>query len=67
MSAQAEGLRQLSDFFALDEDATSKPAQRGGPREPRSKQNGVKPRVLSHAHAVNMNGLEGGDREFQPF
>jgi methyl-accepting chemotaxis protein len=66
MSAQADGLRQLSDFFSLDENAASRPAPRG-PREPRSKPNVQKPRVLSHAHAANMNGLEGGDREFQPF
>jgi methyl-accepting chemotaxis protein len=66
MSAQADGLRQLSDFFALDEDATAKPVGRG-PRPPGIKPTLPKVKVLSQAHAMNMSGLQGGDREFQPF
>jgi methyl-accepting chemotaxis protein len=67
MSAQADALRQLSDFFAIEESATSKAPPRG-PREPGVKRlaNG-KPRGIAQSHAVNLAGLQGGDREFQPF
>ncbi|MES1189424.1 MAG: chemotaxis protein, partial [Myxococcales bacterium] len=66
MSAQADALRQLSDFFALDDNGASKPPARG-PREPGVKRQLGKPRALTQSHAVNMAGLQGGDREFQPF
>jgi methyl-accepting chemotaxis protein len=66
MSAQADALRQLSDFFALDDNGASKPPARG-PREPGVKRPLGKPRSLTQSHAVNMAGLQGGDREFQPF
>ena len=66
MSAQAEALRQLSDFFAIDDSATPKAPTRG-PREPDIRRDHSRPRPMNHAHTVNMSGLQGGDREFQPF
>jgi methyl-accepting chemotaxis protein len=68
MSTQADALRQLSDFFALEEGASNKPPTRG-PREHHHliKREGPKPRHLNGGHAVNMSSLQGGDREFQPF
>jgi methyl-accepting chemotaxis protein len=66
MSAQADALRQLSDFFSLEDGATPKAPPRA-PREQGNKREHLRPRVVSPAHALNMNGLQGGDREFQPF
>jgi methyl-accepting chemotaxis protein len=66
MSAQADALRQLSDFFSIDDNGASKPPARG-PREQGMKRQLSKPRGLTQSHAVNMAGLQGGDREFQPF
>jgi methyl-accepting chemotaxis protein len=66
MSTQADALRQLSDFFSIDDNGASKPPARG-PREPGVKRQLSRPRGLTQSHAVNMAGLQGGDREFQPF
>lgn len=66
MSAQADALRQLSDFFSLEDSGNSKPPARG-PREPGIKRQLSKSRASTQAHVVNMAGLQGGDREFQPF
>lgn len=66
MSAQADALRQLSDFFSLEDSGNSKPPPRG-PREPGVKRQLLKPRTQTSSHVVNMAGLQGGDREFQPF
>ena len=66
MSAQADALRQLSDFFSLEDSGNSKPPARG-PREPGVRRQLSKPRASAQAHVVNMAGLQGGDREFQPF
>jgi methyl-accepting chemotaxis protein len=66
MSAQADALRQLSDFFAIDDTSAPKPPPRS-PREHGSKRDHKRPRVMSQSHAVNMSGLQGGDREFQSF
>jgi methyl-accepting chemotaxis protein len=68
MSAQADALRQLSDFFTIDDNGASKPPTRG----PRETGNGKRqlpnrPRGLTQSHTVNLAGLQGGDREFQPF
>ena len=67
MSAQAEALRQLSDFFSIDETGSSKSPSRG-PREPSGGRRELpRPRLVNHGHTVNLSGLQGGDREFQPF
>lgn len=66
MSAQADALRQLSDFFAIDDSAAPKSLPRG-PRENGHKRDQKRPRVMSPSHVLNMNGLPGGDREFQSF
>jgi methyl-accepting chemotaxis protein len=66
MSAQADALRQLSDFFSIDE-TSSKASPPRLPREGQGKREAIKVRPLSQQHALNMAGLQGGDREFQSF
>ncbi|HET7540787.1 MAG TPA: methyl-accepting chemotaxis protein [Polyangiaceae bacterium] len=68
MSAQADGLRQLSDFFALDETTVPKDPPRG-PRETGGarRDHGARPRALPHLHSIAFSAPEGGDREFHPF
>jgi len=66
MSAQADALRQLSDFFSIDEGNSEKPAQRGT-RESQPRPKPPKLRSPGHPHTLNLTPLQGGDREFQPF
>jgi methyl-accepting chemotaxis protein len=68
MSAQADALRQLSDFFTIEESSSSKSPPRltrEGPtkREPQK----VRPASQHQHHAANLSALNGGDREYQPF
>jgi len=69
MSSQAEALRQLSDFFSLDDAVAA-------PKPPRSPKDGIPRRDAgtsngrSHAnglHTVHMTKSTGGERDFQPF
>jgi methyl-accepting chemotaxis protein len=66
MSAQADALRQLSDFFSIDDSSAPKAPPRN-PREHGNKRDQKRPRLVSQSHTMNMNGLPGGDREFQSF
>lgn len=68
MSTQADALRQLSDFFAIEEGNSTKPQPRG-PRDhhPAIRREGPKPRHLNGGHTLNIQSAQGGDREFQPF
>jgi methyl-accepting chemotaxis protein len=66
MSAQADALRQLSDFFSIDDTSSSKAPPRM-PREPRREQKPLRPRPANHPHTLNIAAPQGGDREFQPF
>jgi methyl-accepting chemotaxis protein len=67
MSTQADALRQLSDFFALEDGAVSRPPPRA-PREPASRRELPKPRGFGHQPQIlNLSAAAGGDREFKPF
>jgi methyl-accepting chemotaxis protein len=69
MSTQAEALRELASFFAIEEGGrASKPPTRG-PRDhhPLIRREGPKPRHLNGGHTLNISSAQGGDREFQPF
>jgi methyl-accepting chemotaxis protein len=67
MSAQADALRQLSDFFAIDDNSSSKAPPRNPREHGNKREQKQRPRLVSQSHAMNMNGLPGGDREFQSF
>jgi methyl-accepting chemotaxis protein len=72
MSTQADALRQLSDFFAIEEGNSTKPQSRGrgdgrGDHHPLIKRESPKPRHMNGGHVVNLSSAQGGDREFQPF
>jgi len=68
MSAQADALRQLSDFFTIEESAGGGKPQARGPRglQPLKREQ-PKPRHLNGGHALNLSAPQGGDREFHPF
>jgi methyl-accepting chemotaxis protein len=69
MSSQAEALRQLSDFFSLDDVVAA-------PKPPRTPKDGIPRRDAgttngrAHTnglHTVHMTKSTGGERDFQPF
>jgi methyl-accepting chemotaxis protein len=70
MSSQAEALRQLSDFFVIDETAAVKPPRApkegGVPRREASTTNG-KAHTNGAVHTVHLVKSNGGERDFQPF
>ena len=74
MSAQADALRQLSDFFTLDDSVVPKLPPRaprpGAGRRETSNGNGNgngKARAVTHMHSLSFDGSAGGDRDFHPF
>jgi methyl-accepting chemotaxis protein len=69
MSSQAEALRQLSDFFSIEE--TTMPMPPRAPRDPSARRevassNG-KASANGHLHTVHLSKSMGGERDFQPF
>ncbi len=62
MSAQADALRQLSDFFTLDESAItwSHSTPRGSPNIGKSQKH-------TNLLGANLAHAAGGDHEFRPF
>jgi methyl-accepting chemotaxis protein len=68
MSTQADALRQLSDFFAIEEVLPAQSPPTRGPREMQPRPQPPKLRPLSHSNTLNLSAsAQGGDSEFQPF
>jgi methyl-accepting chemotaxis protein len=69
MSSQAEALRQLSDFFVLEETLVARPPRApkdGPPRREAASSNG-KAHTNGALHTVHLSKSNGGERDFQPF
>jgi methyl-accepting chemotaxis protein len=68
MSSQAEALRQLSDFFSIDDTVAVKPPRApkdGPPRREYTQANGKG--HTNGLHALHLTKSSGGERDFQPF